>query len=252
MIPRQKSRLIFCILSTALLSIGSADSQARGRAVRSDSSDSAFDFLGGFWGTDNEQFGGPSFDVGKTEFRLKIKPSAQPHFFNVCMGEGFIKLIGAGLACQASDFARPPTGAYIAVFATDFDDNSGLYVRTRGFVDFTALPPPPDDNHRMWKAVPAMRFWWNGVTLAGDANPFDVQIVLLDRSKGTNNGDFDIEMNYGSGSDTIPPVPNAEGFQGFALGPNKRGPNHGPFGPFASDGAPIRFCFRGGSLQATC
>ena len=52
-----------------------------------------------------------------------------------------------------------------------------------------------------------------------------MQIVLIDRSKGTNNGDFDIEFNYGNGgADPVPPVdtesnPNAAGFQGFKLGP---------------------------------
>jgi hypothetical protein len=105
-----------------------------------------------------------------------------------------------------------------------------------------------------------MRFWWSAVTLAGDPNllTFDVQIVLLDRSKGTNNGDFDIEFNYGNG-EQIPPVgtesnPNAGGFRGFKLGPNSRGPATGPFGPFDHHGAPIRFCFRAGpagELQLT-
>ena len=93
--------------------------------------------------------------------------------------------------------------------------------------------------------------------LAGDAgfNTFDVQIVLLDRSKGKNNGDFDIEFNYGNG-EQVPPVgtesnPNAAGFQGFKFGPNSRGPTLGPFGPFDTTGAPIRFCFRGG-LRTGC
>jgi hypothetical protein len=100
-----------------------------------------------------------------------------------------------------------------------------------------------------------MRFWWNGVVLAGDStfSAFDVQIVLIDRSHGTNNGNFDIEFNYGTGGgDTVPPVPNTDGFQGFVLGPNTSGPTFGPFGPFDTNGAPIRFCFRGGKLQATC
>ena len=102
-----------------------------------------------------------------------------------------------------------------------------------------------------------MRFWWNGVTLAGDATAFDVQIALIDRSNGTNNGNFDIELNYGDGGnlipdDQVPPVPNADGFQGFVLGPNSSGPTFGPFGPFETDGSPIRFCFRGGKLRATC
>lgn len=241
---RQRSRLFVCVLSTALLSVMSADSLA-GRAVRSDSSDSAFKSLGGFWGTDNEQFGGPSFAVGKTEFKLRINPAGKAKFFNVCMGEGFIKLIAVDKACEAPDFARPPTGNYISVFATDLEDINGRYVRTRGFVD-------ANPEFRWWQAKPAMRFWWNGVTLAGDTTGFDVQIVLIDRSDGTNNGNFDIEMNYGIGGDVVPPVPNAEGFQGFVLGPNTRGPTFGPFGPFEGTGTPIRFCFRGGSVRATC
>ena len=159
-----------------------------------------------------------------------------------------MKLIATDKACAASDFARPPTGNYIAVFATDFEDSSGRYVRTRGFLDSTSP-------FRLWQAHPVMRFWWNGVTLAGDSTftPFDVQINLIDRSNGTNNGNFDIELNYGTGgSDVVPPVPNTDGFQGFVLGPNTSGPTFGPFGPFDVNGAPIRYCFRGGVLRATC
>jgi hypothetical protein len=241
---RQQSRLIICALSTALLSVVSTSSYA-GRSVRSDASDSAFEFLGGFWGTDNDQFGGPSFDAGRTDFKLKINPGGNARFFNVCMGEGFVKLIATDQTCATADLSRPPTGNFIAVFATDLDDSSGRYVRTRGFVDSNAP-------YRLWQAKPAMRFWWNGVTLSGDVNNFDVQIALIDRSNGTNNGNFDIEMNYGIGGDVVPPVPNSEGFQGFVLGPNKRGPTFGPFGPFESGGAPIRFCFRDGSVRTTC
>ena len=101
-----------------------------------------------------------------------------------------------------------------------------------------------------------MRFWWSGVTLAGDASLHSVRRAdrLIDRSNGTNNGNFDIEFNYGTWR--VPPVvtarPNADGFQGFMLGPNSRGPTSGPFGPFDTNGDPIRFCFRGGILRATC
>ncbi|HEU4689284.1 MAG TPA: hypothetical protein VFS23_13010, partial [Vicinamibacterales bacterium] len=166
---------------------------------------------------------------------------------------GFLRLIGATIACADADYELPPTGNYIAVFATELDSTSagfGALRRTRGFVD-TSSP------YRLWQTDPAMRFWWNGVTLAGDTfNNFDVQVVLIDRSNGTNNGNFDIELNYGSGGgDQVPPVgteanPNANGFQGFRLGPNSRGPIFGPFGPFSSDGAPIRYCFRGGNRRA--
>ena len=190
---RKKSRLFLSVVSAALLSIVCASSQA-GRSVRSDASDGAFEFLGGFWGSDIDQFGGPSFDAGKTDFKLKINPNGKARFFHVCMGEGFVKLIGSDQSCVEADFARPPTGNYIAVFATDFDDSSGRFARTRGFVD-SAAP------YRLGQAAPAMRFWWNGVTLAGDStfSAFDVQIVLIDRSNGTNNGNFDIELNYGTG-----------------------------------------------------
>jgi hypothetical protein len=255
MISRKKLRLVLAVVSTGLLSIVCASSHA-GRSVRSDASDDAFEFLGGFWGTNAEQFGGPGFAAGRTEFRLKINPSGNPRFFTVCMSEeGFLKLIGSDHTCADSDYALPPTGNYIAVFATDLDSTSsgfGSLIRTRGFVDFNAP-------YRLWQAEPAMRFWWNGVTLAGDTlNTFDVQVTLIDRSNGTNNGNFDIELNYGSGGgEQVPPVgteanPNANGFQGFKLGPNSRGPTFGPFGPFDTTGAPIRFCFRGGQLRATC
>jgi hypothetical protein len=232
-------------MTAGLLGLVSADSHAA-RSVRADSSDSAFDSLGGFWGSDNFQFGGPGFATGRTDFKLKINPNGNARFFNVCMGEGFLRLIGSDLACTASDFTGPPTSSYVAVFATDFDDASGSWIRTRGFVD-TVSP------YRLGQAAPATRFWWSGVTLAGDGTftPFDVQVVLIDRSKGTNNGDFDIEMNYGQGGgESIPPVPNSDGFQGIVLGPNHKGPLFGPFGPSDSNGAPIRFCFRGGKLRS--
>jgi hypothetical protein len=250
----QKSRLFLCVVSTALLSLMSAGSQA-GRSVRSDSSDGAFEFLGGFWGSDVQQFGEPGFAV-RTEFKLKINPSGDARYFTVCMSEeGFLKLIGNdNITCADSDYDLPPTGNYIAVFATELDSigaGFGSLRQTRGFVDSSAP-------FRLWQADPAMRFWWNGVTLGGDTvNTFDVQVVLIDRSDGTNNGNFDIEMNYGVGGDQVPPFgtetnPNANGFQGFKLGPNTRGPTLGPFGPFDTNGAPIRYCFRGGTLRATC
>jgi hypothetical protein len=255
-----RSRLVFCALMTGLMSMQSA-SGAAGRSVRSDSSDSAFDFQGGFWGTDNQQFGPPGFDAGPTDFKLRLNPAETAHFFRVCMSEdGFLKLIGMSATCANTDYALPQTKAYIAVFATDLDSLStgfGSLIRTRGFVDSkasqTSTPP-----YKLWQTDPATRFWWNGVTLAGDSsNGFDVQIVLIDRSNGTNNGDFDIEFNYGNGFDQVPPLgtesnPNANGFRGFKLGPNSRGPTFGPFGPFDANGTPIRFCFRGGSLQTTC
>lgn len=259
MISRTKQRLVLSVVSTGLLSIVCVSSQA-GRSVRSDSSDGAFDFLGGFWGTDNQQFGGPGFDTGTTDFKLRVNPAERAHFFTVCMSEeGFLKLIGKIATCADTDYALPPTGGYIAVFATDLDStNFGGLIRTRGFVDSIASPGQ-DPLYKLWQTDPAMRFWWNGVTLAGDTvNAFDVQVVLIDRSNGTNNGDFDIEFNYGNGGgDQVPPVavqnnPNANGYRRFKLGPNAKGPTFGPFGPFDTNGAPIRYCFRGGNLQATC
>lgn len=254
MISRKNKRLVLSLVSTGLLSIVCVSSQA-GRSVRSDASDDAFEFLGGFWGTNNQQFGPPGFDAGRTDFKLRFNPAEGAHFFTVCMSEdGFLKLIGQSAACADTHYALPPAGYYIAVFATDLDSTStgfGSLIRTRGFVDSRA-------QYHLWQTAPAMRFWWNGVTLAGDSvNSFDVQIVLIDRSNGTNNGNFDIEFNYGSGGgDQVPPAgtesnPNANGFQGFKLGPSSSGPTFGPFGPFDSDGAPIRFCFRGGQ-RATC
>ena len=142
----KKFRLILSVVSTGVLSIVSANSEA-GRSVRSDSGDIAFESLGGFWGEDFQQNGGPGFDVGRTEFKLKINPNGSARFFTVCMGEGFVKLIGSNETCVASDFARPPTGNYIAVFATDLDDSSGRLARTRGFVDFTAP-------YRWWQTDP--------------------------------------------------------------------------------------------------
>lgn len=249
---RKKLKLVLTVISTGLLSIVCVTSQA-GRSVRSDESDDAFEFLGGFWGSSDQQFGEPGF-AGRTEFKLKINPSSDARFFTVCMSEeGFLKFISSSATCTDTDYALPPTGNYIAVFATELDSTLsgfGSLKQTRGFVDFNAP-------FRLWQADPAMRFWWNAVTLAGDDpfNPktFDVQVVLIDRSNGTNNGNFDIEVNYGSaGGEQVPPVgtetnPNANGFQGFRLGPNSRGPTSGPFGPFGESGAPIRFCFRGGA-----
>jgi hypothetical protein len=221
-----------------------------GRSVRSDASDSAFDFQGGFWGDDFQDSGVPGVTAGRTQFKLNFNSSGA-RYYTVCMSEdGFIRFI-TGDTCTDADFALPPTRPYIAVFATDLDSSFafGGLTRTRGFVDTTSP-------FRLPQAVPAQRFWWSGISLAGDggAPAFDVQIVLLDRSKGTNNGNFDIEFNYGSDggvTDIVPPPgtesnPNAAGFQGFKLGPSSRGPILGPFGPFDTFGSPIRFCFRNG------
>jgi hypothetical protein len=247
MTTRKKVRLVISAVSMGMLGLVCATSNA-GRSVRSDASDGAFDFLGGFWGDNQQDAGVAGVTAGRTQFKLKFN-SSDARYYTVCMSEdGFIRFIRDEV-CSDSDFALPPTRPYIAVFATDLDSSFsfGGLTRARGFVD-TATP------YRLPEAVPAQRFWWSGISLAGDggANPFDVQIVLLDRSKGKNNGDFDIEFNYGSGGgDTVPPAgtesnPNAAGFQGFRLGPNNRGPIAGPFGPFDTDGAPIRFCFRNG------
>ena len=54
----KKFRLILSVVSTGVLSIVSANSEA-GRAVRSDSGDIAFESLGGFWGDDFQQNRGP-------------------------------------------------------------------------------------------------------------------------------------------------------------------------------------------------
>lgn len=243
---RKKSKFVITVIASGLLGLMSAGSHA-GRSVRSDSSDGAFEFLGGFWGSDVEQFGSTGLDAGRTAFKLKLSPSGNARFFNVCMGDGFLRLIPASSACAIADFALPPGGNYIAAYATDLDDSSGRWVHTRGFVDTNAP-------YNLWQAAPAMRFWWNNVVLAGDAtfSATNYQIVLIDRSKGTANGDFDVEINYGNGGDVVPPVPNADGFQGLKIGPAARGPVFGPFGPFDTNGAPIRFCFRGGKLRASC
>jgi hypothetical protein len=227
-----------------------------GRSVRSDASDSAFDFLGGFWGSDVEEFNVQGVTAGRTQFKLNLGNSAGARFYTICMSKhAFIRLVTTA-TCADTDFQLPPAKHYIAVFATNLDLSQGSLAYTRGFVDTKASSGLP--KYRLPDAVPAQRFWWRGALLEGDAtdgdpflHPFDVQIVLLDRSKGTNNGDFDIEFNYGNGSDTVPPTgtesnPNAAGFQGFKLGPNSRGPILGPFGPFLESGAPIRFCFRNG------
>jgi hypothetical protein len=208
--------------------------------VRADSSDNAFNFSGEFWG-ENQPFvsEGTTVAAGKTAFKLKLGPKSNAKYYNVCMGEGFIKLISASAACADTDLAGPPTGNYIAVFATDFEDGSGGAFYGRGFVD-------PKAPYLMGQALPAMRFWWKDVSLAGDATftTFHVQVNLIDRSGGKNNGNFDVELNYGFNGEQVPPVPNADGFQGFSLGPHRAGPTFGPFGPFDSSGAPLRLWLR--------
>jgi hypothetical protein len=245
MTTRRVSRLALSILSTGLLSLAFTTSNA-GRSVRSDASDGAFEFLGGFWGTDVDQFGGPGVGV-RTEFKLNFGSGAK--YYTACMSEdGFLKFVTA-TTCASTDYALPPSGNYAAAYATDlaFDSGFASLSHTRGFVDFKTPYKWP-------QALPAMRFWWKGVNLVGDINTFDFQIVLLDRSSGTNNGNFDIEFNYGNG-DQVPPAgtesnPNFNGFRGLKLGPNSRAPVFAPFGPFDIDGAPIRTCFREGAKNS--
>jgi hypothetical protein len=244
MFSRKKVRLVVTCASCGIVSLLSATSEA-GRSVRSDASDGAFEFLGGFWGSDRSEFAVPGLGV-LTDFKLNLGNSGGARYYTVCMSEdGFLRLVSASAQCASTDYELPPTRPYIAVFATDLDAaSSGALVVTRGFVD-TRTP------YRLPEAAPAMRFWWNGISVAGNGgiDTFDVQVVLIDRSKGTNNGNFDIEFNYGNGSGAVPPPtgnPNENGFQGFRFGPNSRGPTSGPFGPFDDSGTPIRFCFRAG------
>jgi hypothetical protein len=239
---------VLSAVSAAVLIMVSASSDA-GRAVRSDSSDTAFDILGGFWGENFEQFGAGI--SGRTQFRLNFGTAAGARFWTFCQSDdGIVRFVTTD-TCDPAAFNLPPTGNYIAVFATDLDSSlGGSLIETRGFVDFN----PP---HRLPQAVPAMRFWWNGVDLVSEPDPnvrIDAQIVLLDRSQGNSPGDFDIEFNYGNGGpDSTPPAGiSSDGFQGFKLGPNSRGPTTGPFGPFDTQGAPIVFCFRGGHVKPNC
>ena len=61
MYSRKNSRLVVSVaLSSGLLSLVSASSHA-GRSVRSDASDGAFEFLGGFWGSDASSLAAPGF-----------------------------------------------------------------------------------------------------------------------------------------------------------------------------------------------
>jgi hypothetical protein len=242
----KRSKPVLTVVSAVVLTIVSASSDA-GRAVRSDSSDTAFDDLGGFWGSDVEQFGAGI--SGRTQFRLNLGTAAGARFWTFCQSDdGFVRFVTTD-TCDPSAFNLPPTGNYIAVFATDLDSSlAGRLAETRGFVDFA-------DPRRLPQAVPAMRFWWHDVDLVSDPDSvvINAQIVLLDRSEGNSPGDFDIEFNYGNGSDSTPPAGiSSAGFQGFKLGPNSRGPTTGPFGPFDDNGAPIVFCFRSGHVKPNC
>src|SRR5688572_21063127 len=83
MVSRKKVRLVFTFASVGLLSLLSATSEA-GRSVRSDASDNAFEFLGGFWGDNTEQFGGPGQSV-RTQFKLRFSDSSGARYYTVCM-----------------------------------------------------------------------------------------------------------------------------------------------------------------------
>jgi hypothetical protein len=88
----KKSRLVVSVLSSGVLSLVCATSHA-GRSVRSDASDNAFEFLGGFWGTDAQQFGGPGF-AGRTEFKLNLGNASGARFYTVCMSEDGFPEVG--------------------------------------------------------------------------------------------------------------------------------------------------------------
>src|SRR5262245_44224592 len=187
------SRPVLSAVSAAVLIMVSASSDA-GRAVRSDSSDTAFDDLGGFWGMDVLQFGAGI--EGRTQFRLNFGTAAGARFWTFCQSDdGFVRFVTTDV-CDPTAFNLPPAGNYIAVFATDLDSSlAGALQETRGFVDF-------NEPNRLPQAVPAMRFWWSNVDLVsepGTTVTINAQIVLLDRSEGNSPGDFDIEFNYGNG-----------------------------------------------------
>ena len=169
-----------------------ASSQA-GRSVRSDSSDGAFEFLGGFWGDDTEQFGTLGFDVGRTEFKLNINPDGSARFFTVCMSEdGFLKLISSDTTCADSDYA----------LSTDWELHCGVCDRLGQHLPVSSGPHARIRGLHGAVQVVAGRSCDAVLVERGHARrryqlPFDVQIVLIDRSNGTNNGNFDIELNYG-------------------------------------------------------
>jgi hypothetical protein len=246
MLSQKTRRLALSIVSAGLLIVCS--SSDAGRSVRTDSSDTAFESQGGFWGDDGTFF--EDF-ASRTEFKLNFGTAAGARFWTVCTSiKGYIRFVTS----DTCDYSFPPGagGNYIAVYATpDLTLASfGNLTRTRGFVDFN-IPPA-----RLAQAVPAMRYWWNPVRLVsdtGEVSPFHVQIVLLDRSEGNAVGDFDIELNYGTNlGDVVPAdgsLAHTPGFRGFKLGPNSGGPISEPF---LNDGVPIYICFRGGKVKASC
>ena len=92
MISRNKLKIVLSVVSVGLLSIVSANSHA-GRSVRTDSSDGAFDFQGGFWGGDNTLFGTPGNEI-RTQFKLNFGDARGSHYYTVCMSEdGFLKFV---------------------------------------------------------------------------------------------------------------------------------------------------------------
>jgi hypothetical protein len=253
MLSQKTRRLALSIVSAGLLIV--CTSSDAGRSVRTDSSDTAFESQGGFWGTDNDEFERVTEDfASRTEFKLNFGTSAGARFWTVCTStKGYIRFV----ASDTCDYSFPPGagGNYIAVYATpDLAFPSfGSLTRTRGFVDFKIPNPPPA---RLAQAVPATRYWWNPVILAsdtGEVSPFHVQIVLLDRSEGNAVGDFDIELNVGTNlGDVVPAdgsLAHTPGFQGYKLGPNSGGPISEPF---LNDGVPIYICFRSGKVKASC
>ena len=173
-------------------------------------------------GAITSQFGarsGAGFEVGKTEFKLKIEPQRQGALLRGLHGRGLREAHRRRPTCADADFAPPADGKlHRGVRNRPRRQLSGRFVRTRGFVDHHAP-------YKLGQAHPAMRFWWNGVSLAGDPHlsSVDVQIVLIDRSNGTNNGNFDIELNYGIGGDEVPPSPT-----GWLPGFRARAQYHGP------------------------
>ena len=207
--------------------------------MRSDASDGAFEFLGGFWGTDNSAVRGAGLRRGRTEFKLRFNPAGDARFFTVCMSEeGFLKLIGSDDTCADSDYALPPTGNYIAVFATDLDSTRHRFwlshpdARVRGLQRAVQVVAGGTCHAVLVERGHARRRY--------SQPAFDVQIVLIDRSNGTNNGNFDIEFNYGNAASRFrPPEPNPIRMR-MASRVSSSGPipavrQFGPFGPFDTD-----------------
>lgn len=213
-----------------------ADAQ---RGIRVDIGSGQFDLRGESWneGTVQENFNLPGYP-GYLEVILPFKLNFSGEAGRLALPQALLGFswLNLGKDCGAPDqFA---CGEY--AYTHPWLSNGGSEFKTTTKVGAIDRAKDANGEYNLAEALPAVQFRWYGRD--GSNRPFDYQMILLDLSGETGNeGDFDVEVNFGYGQFVAP----TDGFQSLMFGPASQ---H----LFTTTNAYTDFCFRSGSLTFNC